>query len=110
MFPLWRALKEWYEVSKRYFWQRPTRCSYHHDEWRIKRKNKFAMDRNLSALKENPSDEVIMAKCAESIVQFHKDTGNGNLQTALCLLNKLERTDSLYVYCRNQLIDPLTDV
>ena len=53
------------------------------------------MDRNLSALKENPSDEKIMAKCAESIVQFHKDTGNGNLQTALCLLNKLERTDSL---------------
>jgi hypothetical protein len=95
--------KEWYEVKKRYFWQRPIRCRLHHEEWRVKRKSKFIMDRNLEALRQNPDDKAIMINCAESIVQFHQDTGNGNLQSALFILKKLDRKDELYDYCRNQL-------
>ena len=97
--------KDWYEVEKRYFWQRPTRCIFHHDEWRVKRSNKFDMDRRLEALSKNPRDEENMAQCAESMVQFHKDTSNGNLQTALCLLKKLKRTDPFYTYCKDRLTD-----
>jgi len=98
--------QQWYEEVKRYYWQRPNRCSIHHDEWREKRKHKFEMDRDLELLKQTPNDKEIMLKCAKSIVQFHKDTGAGNLQTVLCLLKKLELQKSLYKYCINNINKP----
>jgi hypothetical protein len=93
----------WYEVEKRYYWQRPIRCSLDHDIWRDKRKHKFDMDKNLEDLKESPEDDEIMLKCAESIIQFHKDTDNGNLQLASSLLQKLKILDKRYQYCKEQI-------
>jgi hypothetical protein len=95
--------KEWYEVEKRYFWQKPIRCRLHHEEWRSKRKIKFKMDRNLLALKENPDNRTIMFACAESIIQFHKETKNGNLRAAMILLKKLDYKDELLSYCQDEL-------
>ena len=61
------------------------------------------MDRNLKALKEKPNDETIMFGCAESIIEFHKQTRNGNLQSAIFLLKKLNYEDELLDYCKNEL-------
>ncbi|NQZ56097.1 MAG: zinc-ribbon domain containing protein [Lentisphaeraceae bacterium] len=95
--------KEWYEIKKRYYWQHPIRCLNHHKKWLSTRKHKFEMGRNIEALSQNPESEELMGNCAESIIQFHKDTGTGNLKTALHLLKKLNRTDSFYTYCKSQL-------
>lgn len=94
--------REWYEVKKRYFFQRPIRCSEHHEEWRLKRKSKFKMDRALAALRKNPESENAMQTTAKAIIDFHKKTGNGNLQAALHLLRKLGNDDELLNYCKEK--------
>ncbi len=60
------------------------------------------MDRLISELKTS-DNKLKMIECARAIVQFHKDTGSGNLQKALEYFNKTETKDNVYFYCRKNL-------
>lgn len=95
--------QEWYEVQKKYFWQRPIRCVFHHDFWRETRKLKFSMDRSLEKLKENPNDFEIMKQCAESITFYHQRTKTGDLKLAISLFKKLNLQNELYLYCKKEM-------
>jgi hypothetical protein len=95
--------QNWYEVQKKYFWQRPVRCLLHHDIWRDTRKRKFTMDQKLEELRENPENRKTMIASAEAIVQFHKKTKTGNLELAISLFKKLKIETKYYLYCKENL-------
>ena len=95
--------KEWYEVQKKYIWQRPNRCDTHFQEWRVARKSKFEMDKALEKLREFPEDRKLLKSYAESIVKFHKNHERGNLQIAMSIFNKLEIKSNHSAYCRDRL-------
>jgi hypothetical protein len=81
--------KQWYEKDKRYFWQRPIRCSKHHEIWKKARFAKERMDGLLEEAKVSKSDNAKL-ECAESIIEYRELTGHGNLLLAKKLLKSLE--------------------
>jgi uncharacterized phage-like protein YoqJ len=81
--------KNWYEVSKRYFWQRPIRCDEHHKSWSEAKRKKLKMDQIIAELKDSGSNKLIL-ECSEAIIAFYEQTGHGNLQMAKHLLKELE--------------------
>ena len=98
--------QEWYEVKKKYFWQRPIRCSLHQDIWRETRRRKFKMDRSLLELKDDPNNLESMKQCAEAITLYHQSTKNGNLELAISLFKKLKLQNKLYDYCKKEIEIP----
>lgn len=95
--------QEWYEQKKRYFFQRPIRCPTHHEEWRRTRKSKYQMDAALAQLRANPASDEAMRAAARAIVEFHKRTGKGNLQSAIHLFRRLSVDDADLRYCRQMI-------
>ena len=95
--------KEWYEVKKRDIFQRPNRCRPHFLEWVSNRRIKFQMDDAFESLKSNPESKDAMRTYALSIVKFHKNTGNGNLNAAIHILRKLDKDKDALEYCTEQM-------
>lgn len=95
--------KQWYEVEKRYLFQGPIRCRHHFFLWLSDRKTKFRMDKALEYLNLHPDSKDAMRDYALSIVEFHKNTGNGNLHTAVHLLRKLNKDPDELAYCIEQI-------
>ena len=81
--------KKWYEQDKRYFYQRPIRCTKHHEIWKKAKFSKERMDRLLAELKERDSQNIKL-ECAESIINYQEQTGHGNLLLAKKLLKSLD--------------------
>ncbi len=99
--------KEWYEIQKRYFFQRPIRCQDCHDIWRDQKKSKLHMDRKLEELKSNPENQNVMEECAFAIIDFHQKNNRGNLNMALHLLRALKAQKKNVVnatdYCKENI-------
>lgn len=94
--------REWFEAKNGYYYQRPIRCAEHYEEWKFSRNLKIQMDDALVELRHNPDSEELMRAYALSIVDFHKQTGNGKLETAIHLLRKLPEEGDALLYCREQ--------
>lgn len=73
--------KLWYEVHKRYFWQRPIRCAEHHELWSEAKSQKLKMDHLIADLKKSNSRKLKI-ECAEAIIKHSELTGRGNLRMA----------------------------
>lgn len=94
--------KEWYEVKKRYIYQRPVRCRDHFLQWLSDRKIKLKMDKSLEKIRLMPDSEEAMRDYAFSIVEFHKRNGMGDLNTAIHLLRQLKEEGEALEYCLGQ--------
>jgi hypothetical protein len=95
--------KEWYEVDKRDIYVRPCRCPQHFIEWLSGRKAKYWMDVAIEKLKADPDSKDAMLRYAMSVVSFHKNTGNGNLNSAIHILRKLDKDKDALEYCTEQM-------
>lgn len=97
--------REWYEIKKRDIYLKPVRCHQHFVEWAIARQVKLKMAKALEDLRLHPNSGEIKRNCALSIVEFHKNTGKGNLNTALHLLRKLNGSadEDAITYCNEQI-------
>ena len=95
--------QEWYEIQKKYYWERPVRCQVHYMQWKNKKLTKTSMDQKLNKLKEKPNDINCLFEYAKSIIEYHKANGKGNLQIAISILKKVNETGELYKYCRENL-------
>ena len=84
--------QSWYELDKRYFYQRPVRCGPCHSKWCDTRRIKLRVARA-----SHPVDY------ATALVQLHQRTGNGNLAKALHLLRNHCAEPELQTYCVEQL-------
>jgi MinD superfamily P-loop ATPase len=84
--------QSWYELEKRYFYQRPVRCAQCHNMWCETRRIKLRVARA-----SHPVDY------ATALVQLHQRTGKGNLAKALHLLRSHCVEPELQTYCVAQL-------
>ena len=102
-----RRQKVWYEEKKRYYWQRPIRCDNCFRVRQQPRSAKFHMDRSLAALQDAQGDRELMRQCALQIVDYHRQTGRGNLPLAIHLLNAQDSEENevleALAYCRDKL-------
>ncbi|MCK4999297.1 MAG: zinc-ribbon domain containing protein [Anaerohalosphaera sp.] len=95
--------KDWYEVKKRIIYEHPIRCAKHFVEWSLTRKSKSRLDYAMNKLKQNPKSEEALLDCALSIIDYHKNSGKGNLQKALHLLRQLNEEGDAMEYCKEQI-------
>jgi hypothetical protein len=95
--------REWYEVKKRDIYVRPSRCPQHFIEWLSGRKAKYWMDVEIEKLKADPDSKDAKLRYALSVVAFHKNTGNGNLNAAIHILRKLDKEQDALSYCVEQI-------
>ena len=65
------------------------------------------MDRSLAALQDAQGDRELMRQCALQIVDYHRQTGRGNLPLAIHLLNAQDSEENevleALAYCRDKL-------
>ena len=88
--------KNWYENKKRYIDQVPIYCDQHFIEWNVTKKIKQNMYHYLHEIKNTPKSTEIQQKCAEAILDYYIDTGDGNIDLLKSLLNKIN-VDPKYI-------------